>query len=76
MDVTAITQIITSIGFPCAMCVWMGQYVKQLNADHREDVQKLNETYSTEVAKMTDALNNNTLALQKLSDRIGGGINE
>ena len=60
MDVTAIVQVISSLGFPiavCLICVW---YINKLEETHRNEVQKL-----------TDALNNNTLIMQKLCDKMG-----
>lgn len=59
MDLQAITQIISSLGFPIAMCCYMVWYNKQLNEQHREEMNTLK-----------DALNNNTLAVQHLSDII------
>ena len=36
----------------------------------------LNEKHEAEVTKMTEAVNNNTLALQRLCEKMGGNINE
>ena len=60
MDITAITQIISTVGFPIAMCCVLLWYIKTLN-----DVRK------EETEKFTDALNKNTLVLQKLCDKMG-----
>lgn len=60
MDITAITQIISTVGFPIAMCCALLWYIKNLN-----DVRK------EETEKFTDALNKNTLVLQKLCDKMG-----
>ena len=59
MDINAISTLISNIGVPCAcliatFCLWL----KETDA-HKE-----------EMAKMTDALNNNTVALTKLTDNI------
>ena len=43
---------------------------------NREDIDKLNEQHQQEMKEVTTALNNNTLALQKLSDVIGNGGSE
>ena len=61
LDVTILTQLIGSLGFPIAMCIAM---LWMLN--------KSNEQHKTEMDKITEALNNNTIALTKLSTKIGG----
>lgn len=60
MDASAIIQIISNVGFPIAVCLICFWYVN-----------KLTETHKDEVNKLTDALNNNTLVMQKLCDKLG-----
>lgn len=57
MDVTAITQIISNVGFPIAMCCALLWHIKNLSEVRKE-----------ETDKFTEALNKNTLVLQKLCD--------
>lgn len=60
MDAGVLTQMIGSLGFPIAMCVallWI--------------VVKLNEQHKSEMDKVTEALNNNTVALTKLAAKLG-----
>ena len=59
LDMATITQIITSVGFPIAMCVGLLYYVM-----------KQSETRKEETTKFTQALNNNTLILQRLCDKL------
>lgn len=66
-----ITQLIATVGFPCAMCVAMGFFVKYITDKHREELTKLNTQHYDEVKNITDAINNNTLALQHLCDTLG-----
>lgn len=64
-------QIWAAIGqyaFPIVMCVVMGWYVKYREDKHSEEISTINKDHKEEVSKMTDALNNNTLALTQLSD--------
>ena len=70
MDITAITQVITSVGFPIAACLLMGWYIKTQTDHYREDLSTLNLQHKEEMDKITAALNNNTLALQKISDAL------
>lgn len=60
MDYASIIQSIGSVGFPIVMCLVMAWYIKQLNAEHKE-----------ESMKFTEALNSNTIVLQKLCDKMG-----
>jgi hypothetical protein len=70
MDVQAILQAITTVGFPIVCCGAMMYYCKYITDRNREDIQKLNEQHKEEMSDVTTAINNNTLALQKLSDLI------
>ena len=72
MDYNAIIQMITTVGFPIVMCGAMAWYVKYISDRHSQEVQQLNEQHQGEMKQVTEALNNNTLALQKLCDKIGG----
>ena len=59
MDVSNIVTVISQVGFPIAMCLVMAWYVKYTNDQHKEEIDKI-----------TEALNNNTLAVQKLCERM------
>ena len=73
MDVNAILQAVGTLGFPIVCAIAMAWYVKYMSDRNREDVYKLNEQHKQEMKEVTTALNNNTMALQKLSDVIGKG---
>ena len=61
MDVNSLSTLISNIGVPCA-CLIATFYLWQKETDaHKE-----------EMKNMTDALNNNTQALTKLTDHITG----
>ena len=68
----AVNDIVTIVGFPIVACGAMGWYVKYISDRHSEEIQQLNEQHQEEMKQVTEALNNNTLALQKLCDKIGG----
>lgn len=66
MDVSAIIQAISTVGFPIIMCLLFMYYIKYINDQHKDEIDKLSQS-----------LNNNTLVMQKLLDKLGGGdINE
>lgn len=70
MDYGNITQLITTVGFPIVMCGFMAYFVKYITDKHREERKELNARHSEEIKQVTDALNNNTLALQHLCDTL------
>lgn len=70
MDVNAILQGVGTLGFPIVCAIAMAWYVKYMTDRNREDIDKLNTQHQQEMKEVTTALNNNTLALQKLSDVI------
>lgn len=65
MDANAIVQLVSSLGFPIACCIAM---FWQNN--------KLNESHKAEVSKLNDAINNNTIALNHIIDKLGGTNND
>lgn len=76
---TDLVQIVANYGLPAIMCAVMMYYVKYRedknddrmdaqNIRHKDEIEKLAETNKQSLADITQALNNNTLALQKLTD--------
>lgn len=59
MTVDQIIQMISTVGFPIVCCGALFWYMMKESSSHKE-----------EVAKITEALNNNTLMLQKLCDKL------
>lgn len=60
MDFATVSQLIGSLGFPIVACCALF---------YRMNVQ--DEAHKAEVDKLTEAINNNTIALTKLVQRIG-----
>ena len=70
MDVPTIIQVIGSLGFPIAACVylfWSMQKEREQNAAQRE-ADRIE--HKLEMEKVTDALNNNTIVIQQLVDTL------
>lgn len=61
MDVNTLIQLVGSLGFPIVCCGAL--FWKMVKTDER---------HKEEMDKVTEALNNNTIALTKLSDKLGG----
>lgn len=59
-------NLVSSVGFPIAMCIVVCWYVYKKDASHKEEIDKL-----------SDAVNSQTLNIQKLVDRLDriiGGV--
>ena len=72
MDFTALSELISSVGFPIVCFLMCGWYVKYREDKNDDKLEKLNNQHDTESKQMIAALNNNTLALQKLSEKLEG----
>lgn len=66
-------SIVSSIGFPMAACLYMAKYVKEQTASYRQDIKDLRKEHKDEIAKVSEALNNNTIALNKLCEKLERG---
>ena len=73
MNANDIVTIITTIGFPIVACGGMAWYVKYITDKNREEMNAERAQHNEEMTKVTEALNNNTLAIQKLTDYIERG---
>lgn len=60
MDVSTISQIVSSVGFPIAMCGMMAWYLNKIQDQHKE-----------EMDKMSEAINNNTVVMEKILTKLG-----
>lgn len=62
MDFSVITQLISSIGFPIVMCIILIWYIKDTSDKSLEE----RKNYYAELQGVKDAINNNSLVMQKL----------
>ena len=72
MDLNIIMTLVGSLGFPIVACIGLGWYVKYMTDTNRSDMTELRKEHKDEMTKMTEALNNNTLVIQKLIDKMDG----
>lgn len=70
MDTSTVIQIIGSLGFPIAACIYMALYVRKQIDVYRADIRELQQAHKEEISRVTDALDNNTAALIELSSYI------
>lgn len=72
----AILQSIGTYGFPIVVALICMYYVKYINDQHKEEMTRINDQHKEEISEVTQAINNNTMALNHLVDKIqfsGGG---
>lgn len=72
MDLSALSEIISTVGFPIVCFIMCGFYVKYREDKNDDKFDKLNSLHDEETRRLVDAVNNNTLAIQKLTDKLGG----
>lgn len=65
MDFSVITQLISSIGFPIVMCIILIWYIKDTSDKSLEE----RKNYYAELQGVKDAINNNSVVMQKLLSR-------
>lgn len=59
-----LSTLISTLGFPIGMCLIMCYYINKISEAHKE-----------ETGKFAEALNNNTVVLQKLCDKLDSEVN-
>lgn len=65
MDVNSVITIISTVGFPIAVCLILFFYIYKRQ-------EKTDET----ISKLTETINNNTLVIQRLIDKLDNGGDE
>ncbi len=71
MDFNSIMQAISTMGFPIVMCIVVCFYVKYIMDKNSEQLQMIMDKHREESKEMTKAIENNTLALTRLIEKIG-----
>ena len=65
-----IVQVISTLGFPIAMCVGACFFIKyQFDTSNRQ-MEEMRKEHKEEVANMSKAIENNTLALTRLIEKL------
>lgn len=70
MDVGSISGLISNVGFPIVCFLACAWYVKYREDKNDDKIEKLNDRHDEENRRMVEALNNNTLAINKLASMI------
>ena len=69
MVANVLITMIGSLGFPIVACVFIAIFFSKTHDNYRNDIKEMQATHKAETDKMTEAINNNNLLLQRLLDR-------
>lgn len=70
MDFQSILTAITTVGFPIVACIAIAWFFNKVNDNYRADIKELQASQKEETKALVDAVNNNTLIIQKLCDKL------
>ena len=70
MDVTAIMQAISSLGFPIVACIAIAWYFNKVNENYRQDIKELTQQQQSQLDKLTEAITANTVVVTRLVDKL------
>lgn len=76
MPIEELLQAISTVGFPIACTLAMGYYVTKQNQNFRDDVRAMEETHREESKSFQECLNNNTIALVKLCEKLDNHLED
>lgn len=74
MTAQEVLTAITTVGFPIVMCLACAWYIKYTTDKHRAEIADLNKAHAKEMEQVTQAINNNTIALTKLTERLEASL--
>lgn len=70
MDIKVLLDAVSVVGFPIVMCLIFIYYVKYLTDKNAEQIDKLTDQHRQEMNEVTKAVENNTLALTRLIEKL------
>lgn len=65
-----IVTLITQMGFPIVACIFIAKYFAKTIDNFRQDIKDRDAQYREDLTGMKDALNGNTLVLQRVLDKL------
>ena len=71
-NVEIILQVIQTVGFPIACCVFLGYFIKKQSDEYREDVKKITEDYNEAIKEFRKTIDKNTLVLTGIEKKLEG----
>ena len=68
----AITTLLGNGFFPILICGVLLWYIYKKESQTRETIKEMNANHKEEIAELRKSIDNNTMVVQKLVDKIGG----
>ena len=70
MDAQSITTIISSLGFPIFCCLALGYWIKVTTESFNKQLDDTRKEHKEETNSLKDSIDNNTIVLTKLLERM------
>lgn len=70
MSWEVVLQLINMGLFPIVACIGMAIFFKATNDNYRNDIKEMTNNHKAEIDAMSKALQDNTLAIQRLVDHL------
>lgn len=70
MDLQAILQAVSMVGFPIVCALILAYVVKYMFDKYSNDIKELTDAHKSECDKFAEALNANTVAITKLCEKL------
>ena len=68
-----VAQLISALGFPIVAALGCAYFVKWQYEQNQKQVEEMRKEHKEEVANMTKAIENNTIAITRLIEKIDKG---
>lgn len=76
MDFVTIIKSIIDVGFPVVFDVLLLAFIKYIYDENNKTLKNKEDKHKEEVDKLSNVINNNTLIMQRLYDKLGGTEND
>lgn len=73
VNISGILTAVQTVGFPIICCVGLGYYVKYITDKNKEEIDQINKLHREEMQSLAEALNNNTIAITRLCEKMESG---
>lgn len=70
MDFNSVLAAIGSVGFPIVACIAIAVFFSRINDNYRQDLKELNTAHKDEIKNLSDVIQQNTLVIQRLCDKL------
>lgn len=70
MNFDSVLTAISAVGFPIVACCAMAYFFALTNKNYRDDLKEQNSLHKEETKNLVDAINNNSMVIQRLIDKL------